>query len=226
MGDRARVGVIVLLAGAACSPGPDGDRSDASAADAAAGCADGVQNGTETDVDCGGTCMACAIGGRCTVASDCMSSSCSTVCLAPTCSDGIRNGTETGLDCGGSCPITYSGEGCVTGTGGSMVCSSYTSGTRFHVVVTWNAAGGNGFVDYVTTYHGVDEFNAAGELAGGAINVCTSGPVTQEFDLPLGGGYTWKIWHADCVRTDACSGCGSDIVTDEGGPFGVYADCG
>jgi len=42
-------------------------------------CTDGIMNGLETGVDCGGpTCPVC-----------------------PTCSDGIQNGTETGVDCGG-----------------------------------------------------------------------------------------------------------------------------
>ncbi len=45
-------------------------------------CTDGIQNGNETGVDCGGDC--------------------STVC--PTCTDGIQNGNETGVDCGGDCP--------------------------------------------------------------------------------------------------------------------------
>ncbi len=45
-------------------------------------CTDGIQNGDETGVDCGGSiCPAC-----------------------PTCTDGIQNGDETGVDCGGSCP--------------------------------------------------------------------------------------------------------------------------
>jgi hypothetical protein len=44
-------------------------------------CEDGIQNGNETGVDCGGPdCPAC-----------------------PTCFDGIQNGDETGVDCGGSC---------------------------------------------------------------------------------------------------------------------------
>jgi hypothetical protein len=42
-------------------------------------CFDGIKNGDETDVDCGGTCNPC-----------------------PTCDDGIKNGDETGIDCGGS----------------------------------------------------------------------------------------------------------------------------
>lgn len=43
-------------------------------------CNDGIQNGDETGVDCGGECPAC-----------------------PTCDDGVMNGDETGVDCGGSC---------------------------------------------------------------------------------------------------------------------------
>ncbi|MCB0400195.1 MAG: T9SS type A sorting domain-containing protein [Winogradskyella sp.] len=47
-------------------------------------CTDGVQNGQETGVDCGGPdCPACP----------------------PSCTDGIQNGMETGVDCGGpDCP--------------------------------------------------------------------------------------------------------------------------
>lgn len=49
-------------------------------------CTDGIQNGDETGVDCGGDCAAC-----------------------PTCDDGIQNGEETGVDCGGpdcdACPV-------------------------------------------------------------------------------------------------------------------------
>lgn len=44
-------------------------------------CSDGIQNGSETGIDCGGTC------------DDCF-----------TCTDGIQNGNETGIDCGGDCP--------------------------------------------------------------------------------------------------------------------------
>jgi hypothetical protein len=49
-------------------------------------CSDGIQNGDETGVDCGG-------------------SSCQPCGVTPTCSDGIQNGDEEGVDCGGSsCP--------------------------------------------------------------------------------------------------------------------------
>ena len=46
-------------------------------------CTDGIQNGNETGVDCGGPdCAPCVV--------------------PPTCTDGIQNGDETGVDCGGS----------------------------------------------------------------------------------------------------------------------------
>jgi alpha-tubulin suppressor-like RCC1 family protein len=70
-------------------------------------CADGLQNGAETDVDCGGTCAGCAVGEACGSDSDCGSGKCDVVlseCIpAATCEDGIQNQTETGVDCGGSC---------------------------------------------------------------------------------------------------------------------------
>ncbi len=42
-------------------------------------CTDGILNGTETGIDCGGTCAACS-----------------------SCSDSIQNGAETDIDCGGA----------------------------------------------------------------------------------------------------------------------------
>jgi alpha-tubulin suppressor-like RCC1 family protein len=60
-------------------------------------CTDGVKNGTETDVDCGGSCPACAVGPG----------------QEATCTDGVKNGTETDVDCGGSCGGTCaSGKTC------------------------------------------------------------------------------------------------------------------
>ncbi len=104
-----------------------------------------------------------------------------------------------------------------------MVCTSYASGPTFTVTISWNASGGNAYVNYVLAYNSMNvAYNGNGVAGGGAINVCTSGPFVQTFQLPLGSGYTYKIWRAFCVRTDACNGCGSDVVIAEGGPFGVY----
>jgi hypothetical protein len=50
-------------------------------------CTDGIKDGCETDVDCGGpTCPACPNGGGCAQNSDCQSGDCqSGVCMAPPC---------------------------------------------------------------------------------------------------------------------------------------------
>ncbi len=81
-------------------------------------CSDCVQNGTETDIDCGGpSCAPCADGGKWAKPSDCQSSVCnpsppgtSDLCQAPTCTDGVKNGLETGIDCGG--PDVDGGSSC------------------------------------------------------------------------------------------------------------------
>lgn len=69
-------------------------------------CMDAVKNGTETDLNCGGTmCPKCADGSACVAGTDCGSGVCSAanVCAVPTCGDLVKNGTETAIDCGGSC---------------------------------------------------------------------------------------------------------------------------
>lgn len=80
---------------------------------------DGVKNGDETDVDCGGSkAPACADAKGCLVKSDCASGVCTAkVCQAPTSKDGVQNGDETGIDCGGSttsAPKCPAGMGCLT----------------------------------------------------------------------------------------------------------------
>ncbi|MCW5889977.1 MAG: hypothetical protein KIT14_05435 [bacterium] len=84
-------------------------------------CADGVANGAETDVDCGGSapnCVRCANGLGCHAPSDCVSGICTAgTCQPPTCTDGAKNGTETDVDCGGpSCPACGLGGTCQAGT--------------------------------------------------------------------------------------------------------------
>ena len=70
-------------------------------------CTDGIQNGSETGVDCGGSCTACAPAATCTDGIQNQGETgvdCGGPCAAcATCSDGIQNQNETGIDCGGPC---------------------------------------------------------------------------------------------------------------------------
>jgi hypothetical protein len=82
--------------------------------EAAASCSDGIKNGTETDIDCGGgSCPLCAEGRACAEGSDCTTGFCpSGVCAAPSCDDGVQNGEEAGIDCGGDCAGCPQGTAC------------------------------------------------------------------------------------------------------------------
>ena len=84
---------------------------------------DGVQNGNETDVDCGGAdCPRLrATGKKCANSgTNCQTRSApTTLCQAPTCTDGVKNGDETDIDCGGgsymgfpACPPCNPGQKC------------------------------------------------------------------------------------------------------------------
>jgi hypothetical protein len=53
-------------------------------------CTDQVLNGSETDLNCGGSCSPCAPGKQCSVNDDCSSGSClSGICDPPSCVDGM-----------------------------------------------------------------------------------------------------------------------------------------
>lgn len=68
-------------------------------------CDDGVRNGAEADVDCGGVCPTlCAEGSTCAAGADCASLRCvDGACQAPSCDDGVKNAAEVDVDCGVTC---------------------------------------------------------------------------------------------------------------------------
>jgi hypothetical protein len=77
-------------------------------------CDDGLANGNETDLDCGGPCGPCEDGSGCVEDADCVSLVCTEEeCQVPTCDDEVHNGSETGLDCGGGCPGCADGTACL-----------------------------------------------------------------------------------------------------------------
>ncbi|MFO0725019.1 MAG: MopE-related protein [Myxococcota bacterium] len=93
----------------------------------AATCGNGRQDGTETGVDCGGSCPRC-FGETCSEAKNCLSNDCTMGhCSEPSCTDSTKNGRETSADCGGDCPPCAIGLPCrVPGDCVSGLCTSGT----------------------------------------------------------------------------------------------------
>lgn len=77
----------------------------ASSGGAGGTCANKVLDGTETDIDCGGSCDPCRSSGQsCIQDKDCALGPCVNMeCTAagPSCADGIKNRDESSMDCGG-----------------------------------------------------------------------------------------------------------------------------
>jgi hypothetical protein len=80
----------------------------------AARCDDGVRNGDEADVDCGGkSCDRCVGSDLCGGDDDCQSGHCDAGhCRAPSCDDGIKDGFEIDVDCGEGCGKCATGKTC------------------------------------------------------------------------------------------------------------------
>src|SRR5262249_28255991 len=95
-------------------------------------CADGIEDGTETDVDCGGaSCPACTPGRGCTASTDCVDKVCTAGrCQAANCTDGVKNDRETDVDCGGPlCGPCALGQACLQDTDCSAVpCAGHQCG--------------------------------------------------------------------------------------------------
>jgi len=69
-------------------------------------CNDTAQNQNESDIDCGGECKPCVGDKKCLKPQDCDSLKCQLgLCTFPSCVDEVRNQAEEGVDCGGPCPI-------------------------------------------------------------------------------------------------------------------------
>ncbi|MEM6786837.1 MAG: hypothetical protein AAF715_04905 [Myxococcota bacterium] len=79
-----------------------------------ASCTDGITNGMETDLDCGGTvCNPCINGDDCVLASDCQSNLCDANLLCVACTLDTDCGTGEFCDAGGVCtPQGVLGDGC------------------------------------------------------------------------------------------------------------------
>ncbi len=120
-------GSATLPQGTTCSGNGGASVCSATGACVAAGCTDGVKDGNETDVDCGGSCSPCANSKDCKVPSDCESIFCkSGVCAA--CAFATQCPT------GDYCDLAINGGTCRPGkTNGNMCATSAQCASGFCV---------------------------------------------------------------------------------------------
>jgi hypothetical protein len=195
---------------------------------------DGVKNGNETGIDCGGgTCPTCAAAQGCKVDSDCASGVCKTsVCQSPTCTDGVQNGTETDVDCGGAtcdaqghvcafgkkctagadCATTF----CVNGLCDAQVVASGQSGPRGIAVDFTNV--------YFTTYGG-------GTIVQIPLTTLTAQTLATGETQPAGialdsSNVYWRNAGGGSIRTVRINGgmAAQNVVTGIGIGFDVAVD--
>ncbi|CAF0903613.1 unnamed protein product [Adineta steineri] len=106
-------------------------------------CFDGLMNRDETEIDCGGSCLTCAVGKNCTLTKDCDNVQCiNNICANATCNDTIKNNGETDVDCGGSnCSPCGTGKAC--SGAGDCVSKSCASGIckRSSCNSSWSTTG-------------------------------------------------------------------------------------
>ena len=110
-------------------------------------CQDGVLDGKETALDCGGGCAGCAVDAACGVGTDCASGACNVstlLCVADHCSDQTKSADETDVDCGGAlCTTCATGLGCSVDTD----CQSGACNQTTHLCVTNHCSDGRADVD-------------------------------------------------------------------------------
>lgn len=139
-------------------------------------CTNTIKDNNETDVDCGGTCSACANGLICNVNADCSSNLCtSNICSVPVCANGIKDVGETDIDCGGSCSPCSNTKSCLTNSDcSSTLCYSnvcYPLGVETIAPVTSctlpSAVAGHWTMNTVTWDHGLlaDIYQPAGGVS-------------------------------------------------------------
>ena len=149
-------------------------------------CTDGIQNGDETGVDCGGPdCDPCQAG--------------------PTCSDGIQNGDETGVDCGGSCANACPPPSSCDTPGNPFASNIKRNRTKLN----WDAVTSATSYDVQIRTLGSSNWQV---LNTGSSNITVSGlsnNTTYEWGVRANCGGTSSDYSATCTFTAGNSGSGA-----------------
>ena len=163
-------------------------------------CTDGIQNGNETGVDCGGpTCTPC-----------------------PSCYDGIQNQNETGIDCGGICPtpchcsngIQDNGE---TGIDCGGPCP-LSCPVPCDITATYNIIGGASQGGCCTYNLELSDLTGDGWGSGtagnndGTINVVINGVTFGPYWVATGSSFL-------NIPLNICDGESIELIYNQGNPF-------
>ena len=152
-------------------------------------CGNGGKDGNESDVDCGGNCPSCDVGGLCGISQDCLSNYCvQGICKASSCSDGEKNGFESDIDCGGNCKKCDNNQSCNTKTDcSSNYCLSGTCTPSSCSDSVWN--GDESDVDC----GGSCDKCLDGKSCTSDID-CTSGTCEEKSCVTLTEDQKWERW--------------------------------
>ncbi len=212
-------------------------------------CDDGVKNGDETGVDCGGSecAAACSIGDYCESNDDCESGFClDSACAAPTCDDEIKNAEETDLDCGGpECPSCGPGQvcdvarDCASGVcrGGACEPPKCDDGVKNGEETAIDCGGSECAPCAIgeTCEAGTDCLNGVCEAGTCAASTCSDGTQNgDETDTDCGGSCPSCPDDAGCSTSDDCQSgvCDADVCVAASCDDGVRngdesdTDCG
>ena len=214
-----------------CS-GPEGGPTTC----AAPKCDDTLQNGDETDVDCGGSCAKkCAPHAGCKKDIDCKGGLCTGSTCAESCTDGVLNNAEKALDCGGPiCAAT-----CAVGTPcdvpsdcdtafcvDGFCCDTACNGVCVACSTAKKADGANGVCGIVPA--GTDPHNTCdpqpSSSCGNSSGVCTALGECQKWAPFTPCGDVATCANGVATNPDSCNGAGACV--DKGTvSCGLYA-CG
>lgn len=188
-------------------------------------CVNGMHDGNETGVDCGGPeCPACNSGQTCAAPSDCTSGVCNfgtQQCAQPSCVDAVKNGGETDIDCGGVCVSKCNaGKACLV----NPDCASGLCNPVNHICSADHC--GDGTMDFDESDQDCGGSGCAGCNLGLACNAgsdCQSGVCDSMTKVCLAPSCMDGTRNANETGVD----CGGDTCTACGNGQGcqVYTDC-